>query len=208
MGSGGAAARYSFCEAEGNRREAVVEDISHILFPRLVHLNITGNNIQSIETLPRMFMPHLSRLFLSTGWSIQAPTTLLRWAWRGMRTGLRSCTSAYVIVALFSEQQHPWHGRCLPGLFPGPVLVLGLLRHRAVSRPAVRCQAADVCSPPNLYFLLNSAIGASSFATARAIKPRLQAKWQGLDISWISPEYLQHHLFPHFLIPVNHRKIQ
>ena len=43
-----------------NGREAILKEISHIYFPRLVVLNLSGNAMTSIEAVPSIQMPNLN----------------------------------------------------------------------------------------------------------------------------------------------------
>ena len=47
-----------------NQQSAIVRDIAHIRFPRLMILILGDNRIQSIENLCRLWMPLLAEFYL------------------------------------------------------------------------------------------------------------------------------------------------
>jgi hypothetical protein len=49
-----------------NRRGTVAKEIAHIHFTTLTSLNLEGSNIESIEGLARVCMPHIQALNLGT----------------------------------------------------------------------------------------------------------------------------------------------
>ena len=46
-------------DVDDNHRATVVKEIAHISFPALTWLHLGGNNIESIEGLPRMQLPQM-----------------------------------------------------------------------------------------------------------------------------------------------------
>ena len=49
-----------------NHRPTVVQEIAHIHFTTLARLNLINNDIESIEGLTRLQMPHIVSLYLGT----------------------------------------------------------------------------------------------------------------------------------------------
>ena len=68
---------------EYNERSTVLKDIVHINFTNLTYLQLGGNQIESIEGLPRVQMPHIQHLFLCTRLIIQASIASLQYEWWG-----------------------------------------------------------------------------------------------------------------------------
>jgi hypothetical protein len=66
MGSEGTLPLYLMHDADYNHRLTAIQEISHINFTALTMLNLTGNNLQSIEGLPNLHIPHIQLLFLCT----------------------------------------------------------------------------------------------------------------------------------------------
>ena len=53
-------------DVDGNRRATLVKEIAHINFTTLACLNLAGNNIESIEGLPRVQMAQVTEITLCT----------------------------------------------------------------------------------------------------------------------------------------------
>ena len=49
-----------------NQRATLMKEIAHIRFSHLTKLELYGNEIESIEGVGRVSLPHLQNLFLST----------------------------------------------------------------------------------------------------------------------------------------------
>ena len=52
----------------------MIKEINHILFPQMTYLSLSGNKIESIEGISRIYMPQLEELGMSIIFHIQ-PTT-------------------------------------------------------------------------------------------------------------------------------------
>ena len=52
--------------ADHNNRATIVKEIDHIHFTSLTYLQLSTNNIESIEGLPSVRMPQIKALNLST----------------------------------------------------------------------------------------------------------------------------------------------
>jgi hypothetical protein len=50
---------YSFYHADDNHRPTIVKDVVQVRFHLLNTLNLSGNDIHSIEELPNIYMPHI-----------------------------------------------------------------------------------------------------------------------------------------------------
>ena len=50
---------YSFYHADNNHTPTIVKDISQVRFHLLNTLNLSGNDIHSIEELPNIYMPQI-----------------------------------------------------------------------------------------------------------------------------------------------------
>jgi hypothetical protein len=58
--------KYMPNNADWNRREEVIKDITHLQFTHLIFINLLGNSIVSIEGLPLISMPQLQTLHLGS----------------------------------------------------------------------------------------------------------------------------------------------
>ena len=62
-----------------NYRATLVEEIAHIHFSDLTWLDLAGNNIESIEGLPRVYMAQMKEMFLRTYVVTKGTTISLQW---------------------------------------------------------------------------------------------------------------------------------
>jgi Leucine-rich repeat (LRR) protein len=59
-------------DVEDNRRPELLKDIAHITFTNLTSLQLSENNIESVEELAFLFMPKIRWLYLGNPSLIQS----------------------------------------------------------------------------------------------------------------------------------------
>ena len=64
MGNWNPQPQYPQNDLEFNRHSSIVLEIQEVKFPHLKSLNLSGNNIRSVENLNQLFFPSLEDLFL------------------------------------------------------------------------------------------------------------------------------------------------